>query len=145
MDGMYDVNKLLEMPCYIIDVLPYQVAKGCGGSFFDVENYLLKNYDSYGFKERFIRIILKLMCYYSVNVSYEEWIDNPTPETVVEIMDKVIHNTQAVMDIVLADKNTLIQFEGDCLNISVYNPDNDLCELLKQLAWSEGLFFRQSN
>lgn len=142
---MYDVNKLLEMPCYIIDVLPYQVAKGCGGSFFDVENYLLKNYDSYGFKERFIRIILKLMCYYSVNVSYEEWIDNPTPETVVEIMDKVIHNTQAVMDIVLADKNTLIQFEGDCLNISVYNPDNDLCELLKQLAWSEGLFFRQSN
>lgn len=145
MDGMYDVNKLLEMPCYIIDVLPYQVAKGCGGSFFDVENYLLKNYDSYGFKERFIRIILKLMCYYSVNVSYEEWIDNPTPETVVEIMYKVIHNTQAVMDIVLADKNTLIQFEGDCLNISVYNPDNDLCELLKQLAWSEGLFFRQSN
>ena len=142
---MYDVNKLLEMPCYIIDVLPYQVAKGCGGSFFDVENYLLKNYDSYGFKERFIRIILKLMCYYSVNVSYEEWIDNPTPETVVEIMDKVIHNTQAVMDIVLADKNTLIQFEGDCLNISVYTPDNDLCELLKQLAWSEGLFFRQSN
>ena len=142
---MYDVNKLLEMPCYIIDVLPCQVAKGCDGSFFDVENYLLKNYDSYGFKERFIRIILKLMCYYSVNVSYEEWIDNPTPETVVEIMDKVIHNTQAVMDIVLADKNTLIQFEGDCLNISVYNPDNNLCELLKQLAWSEGLFFRQSN
>ena len=141
---MYDVNELLEMPCYIIDVLPYQVPKYCGGSFFDVENYLLKNYDSYGFKERFIRIILKLMCYYSVNVSYEEWIDNPTPETVVEIMDKVIHNTQDVMNIMLADKNTLIQFKGDCLNMSVYNPDNELCELLKQLAWSEGLFFRKS-
>jgi len=32
-----DINRLLEKPCYIIDFLPRQVPKDCGGQFFKVE------------------------------------------------------------------------------------------------------------
>ena len=42
---MSDINRLLEKPCYIIDFLPRQVPKDCGGQFFKVETYLLNNYE----------------------------------------------------------------------------------------------------
>lgn len=54
-----NINRLLEKPCYIIDFLPRQVPKDCGGQFFKVENYLLNNYERYGLRDKYIRIILK--------------------------------------------------------------------------------------
>lgn len=67
-DFVQTVDRLLEKPCYIIDFLPYQVPKMCGGQFFEVENYLLNHYEGYGIRERFIRIVLKMMYYFSVSV-----------------------------------------------------------------------------
>ena len=39
-------------------------------------------------------------------------------------------------------KDTLIQFGWDCLHMSVYNPDEEMCELFEQISVSEGLFWR---
>ncbi len=39
---MTDMNRLLEKPCHIIDFLPRQVPKDCGGQFFKVEKYSLQ-------------------------------------------------------------------------------------------------------
>lgn len=60
---------------YIIDFLPIQVPKDCGGQFFKVENYLLNNYECYGLRDKYIRIILKLMCYYRVSVHWGDCIE----------------------------------------------------------------------
>lgn len=139
---MVDINRLLEKPCYIIDFLPQQVPKDCGGQFFKVENYLLNNYECYGLRDKYIRIILKLMCYYRVSVHWGEWIEQPAPEQVAEIMDKIIGNHSDGFDMLFPDKDALIQFECDCMNLSIYNPDEEMRELLKQIAWSEGMFFR---
>ena len=139
---MYVIDRPLEKPCYIIDFLPRQVPKDCGGQFFKVETYLLNNYERYGLRDRFIRVILKLMCYYRVSVHWGNWIDQPTPEQVAEIMDKIMHNHSGWMDMLFPEQDALLQFEWDCMHLSVYNPDEDMCALLEQIAWSEGLFFR---
>lgn len=141
---MNDINRLLEMPCYIIDFLPRQVPKDCGEQFFKVENYLLNNYERYGLRDKYIRIILKLMCYYRVLVHWGEWIEQPTPEQVAEIIDKIMYNHSGWMDMLFPDKDALLQFEWDCMNLSIYNPDKEMCELLKQIAQSEGMFFQKA-
>lgn len=141
---MVDINRLLEKPCYIIDLLPRQVPKDCGVQFFKVETYLLNNYERYGLRDKYIRIILKLMCYYRVSVHWGEWIEQPTPEQVAEIIDKIMDNHSAGFNMLFPDKDALIQFEWDCMNLSIYNPDEEMRELLEQIAWSEGMFFRQA-
>lgn len=141
---MIDTNRLLEKPCYIIDFLPRQVPKDCGGQFFEVETYLINNCEHYGLKDRFIRIILKLMCYYRVSVRLDKWIEHPAPEQVVEIIETVMCDHHGQMDVLFPEKDILLQFDGDCLNLSIYNPDEDMCKLLEQLAWSESMFFRRA-
>ena len=141
---MVDINRLQKKPWYIIDFLPRQVPKDCGGQFFKVETYLLNNYEHYGLRDKYIRIILKLMCYYRVSVHWGEWIEQPEPEQVSEIIDKIMDNHSAGFNMLFPGKDALIQFEWDCMNLSIYNPDEEMRELLKQIAWSEGMFFRQA-
>ena len=142
--GVNDINRLLEKPCFIIDFLPRQVPENCDGQFFEVEHYLLNNYERYGLKDKYVRIILKLMCYYRVSVYWGEWIEQPTSEKVAEIIDEIMRNHSGWMDVLFPDKDALLQFEWDCMNLSIYNPDDEMRELLEQIAWSEGMFFRQA-
>ena len=141
---MQIVDRLLECPCYIIDFLPRQVPKDCGGQFFEVESYFLKHAECYGLQDRFIRIILKTMCYYPVSVYWGEWLEQPTPEQVVEIMDTIYAKHSGDMNMLITSKDVLIQFGSDCLNISIYNPDEEMCELLEQIVASEGMFWRKA-
>ena len=141
---MQRIDRLLEKPDYIIDFLPQQVPKDCGGQFFEVENYFLNHFESYGMQDRFIRILLKIMCYYPVSVHWREWIEQPTPGQVVEIMNTIFTKHFGDINMLIMSKDVLIQFGSDCLNISIYNPDEEMCELLEQIAASEGMFWRKA-
>ena len=141
---MQMVDRLLETPCYIIDFLPQQVSKNCGGQFFKVETYLLNNYERYGLRDRFIRILLKVMCYYPVSVHWGEWIEQPAPEQIANIVDTIMENHSGDMNMVFSSKDALLQFGWDCLNISIYNPDDEMRVLLEQIAASEGMFWRKA-
>ena len=143
-DNASIINDLLEKQCYVIDFLPMQVPKDANGQFFKIENYLLNNYERYGLKDRFIRTILKLMCYYRVIVHWGEWFEQPAPELIAEIVDTIMENHSGYMNMLLPDKNALLVFEWDCLNLTLYNPDAELTELAEQVAQSEGLFFRKA-
>lgn len=140
---MEKIDRLLKKECYIIDFLPVTVPKESSGQFFEVENYLLNNYGQYDFKKRYINILLKLMCYDQISIHWKEWKDNPTPEYVVETIDTVLQNHSDWIDILIPEKDVLIQLEGDCLNMSVYNPDENMCKLLEQISLSEGMFWRR--
>lgn len=141
---MQIVDRLLETPCYIIDFIPQQVPKNCGGQYFKVENYFLNHSDRYGVRDRFIRTILKAMCYYPISVYWGEWIEQPSPEQVAEIIDTIMENHSGDMNMVITNKDTLLQFGWDCLNISIYNPDEEMCVLFEKIATSEGMFWRKS-
>ena len=84
------------------------------------------------------------MCYYRVSVHWGEWIEQPAPEQVAEIIGEIMCNHSGWMKVLFPDKDALLQFEWDCMNPSIYNPDEEMRELLKQIAWSEGMFFRQA-
>ena len=142
---MQIVDRLLETPCYIIDFLPQQVPKDCGGQYFKVENYFLNHYDRYGLKGRLISIILRIMCYYPVSVYWGEWIEQPSPEQVAEIIDTIMENHSGDMNMLFTSKDALLQLGWDCLNISIYNPDEEMCVLFEQLATSEGMFWRKTD
>lgn len=139
---MKTVDRLLETQCFIIDFLPKQVPEESGEQFFRIENYLLNNYERFGIKDKIIRIILKAMCYYPVSVFWKKWIKQPTPEQVVEIIDSIMDNHSGDMNMIFTSKEALLQFGWDCLNISIYNPDEEMCELFEKIAVSEGMFWR---
>ncbi len=137
------VDRLLETPCYVIDFLPKPVPKETDGQFFKVEDYLLKHYECYGMKERVICTVLKAMCYYPIAVYWRGWIEQPTPKQIVEIIDTIMEKQSGDMNVLFTSKNALLQFGWDCLNISIYNPDEEMCILFEQIAASEGMFWRK--
>ncbi|MBR5596809.1 MAG: hypothetical protein IKW30_05310 [Lachnospiraceae bacterium] len=140
---MEHVDRLLEEPCYVVDFLPKRVSKETNGQFFEVENYLLNHHEWYGLRDRFVRFILKVMCYYPISIYQDGWVGDPTPEQMVEMIDFIMEEHSCDMNIMI--KDTLIQFGWDCLHMSVYNPDEEMCELFEQISVSEGLFWRKAD
>ena len=138
---MENIDRLLEAPCYVVDFLPKRVSKETNGQFFEVENYLLNHHEWYGLRDRFVRFILKVMCYYSVSIYQNGWIEEPSPEQMVEMIDSIIEEHSCDMNIMI--KDALIQFGWDSLQMSVYNPDEEMCVLFERIAVSEGLFWRK--
>ena len=48
------------------------------------------------------------------------------------------------MNMLITSKDVLIQFGSDCLNISIYNPNEEMSELLELIAASEGMFWKKA-
>lgn len=136
------LDKLLGKECYIIDFLPETVSKNCNGQFFDVEYYLLNSKKHSIIKDKFVDIILKLMCYYHISILWNGWIDRPKPEVIENAVSEIMANHSGTLDCLFPDENALLVFDWDCLNLSVYNPSEKMQRFFKQIAFSEGLFWR---
>lgn len=128
-----DIDMFLNSPFWVIDFLPYQVPADGKGQFFTVEDYYLKFPQIESLHWQFLSVLLKLNCYYQIKVAVgDQWIDNPDPE----LIQKQIGGRG--LDVLI--KNTLIQYNRDDTHMTVYNPTEELLELLRILAQSEGLF-----
>ena len=86
------IDDLLEKEVYIIDFLPETVPKNCGGSYFDVEYYILNSKNSKIIKDRFLLVILKIMCYYHVSVFWNGFVENPTPELIESAISEIMES-----------------------------------------------------
>ncbi len=138
------IDRLLEKDCYIIDFLPETVSKNSKGQFFDVEYYLLNSKKYYTLKDRFICVILKLMCYYHISILWNGWIDRPEPELIENAVTEIMVNHSGTLNCLFHDENMLLVLDWDCLNLSVYNPPQKTHQLFEQIAFSEGLFWRKA-
>lgn len=141
-DTMEIVDELLKKECYIIDLLPETVSKNSIGQFLDVEYYLLNSKRHSVLKDKFVGIILKLMCYYHISVLWNGWIDRPKPELIENAISEIMINHSGTLDCLFPEEHALLVFDWDCLNLSVYNPSETMQRLFKQIAFSEGLFWR---
>lgn len=135
------IDELLEKPYYVIDFLPEQVRPDAGGQFFDVEYYLLNSDKHFSLKDKFVNIILKLMCYYHVSIQCESWMDRPSPQSVEGAVNTIMDNHSGSLNIFLPEENVLVVFAWDSLNLSVYNPSEKVQTLMQKIAVSEGLFW----
>jgi hypothetical protein len=138
---MSDKSKIIEYyldkPYWVIDILPKQVpADGCE-QYFEIERYVLKHdYDK--LLKRFANVVLKLNCYYDLEVcrsSIDEWTINPTPENLVAwVLDS------ESLCLLLKDADAMIALNRDDTYMTLYNPSEELVKLTSIIAFSEGFF-----
>ncbi len=142
-NGIEKIDALLEKPCYIMDFLPEQVEPDNGGQFFDEEYYLLNSDKHIGLKDRFVSVILKLMCYYHVAILWNGWVDQPSPKMIEEAVCEIMENHSGTLNVLFVEENALLIFDWDCLNLAVYNPSEKTKYIMEKIAFSEGLFWRK--
>ena len=127
------IEKLLEKPYWIIDILPKQVPKDSPGQYFAIEDFFLKEQLS-EIKKKHINVILKLNCYRDITIDDEK---NPAPE---QIRDTI---RERYVYIMIGD--AMILSEPDDTHLTVFNPDEELLDLIKDISPSEGLFAWKGN
>ena len=122
------IEELLKKPYWIIDILPKQVPKDSPGQYFAVEEFFLKEQLA-EIKKKHINVILKLNCYTDISIDDEE---NPTPEQIRDIMlDRYVY-------IMVGD--AMILSEADDTHMTVFNPGEELLDLIRTVSYAEGLF-----
>ena len=133
------IDSLLSNPYWLIDVLPKQVPAGSAGQYFEVERYFLSWLDEIGWK--FAKVLIRLNCYYDLQVStdWETWIQNVFPEDLARRFEESVASHSPLSVLVGSDK-ALITFSGEDHYMTLYNPDEELLELVRQCAQAEGLF-----
>ena len=125
------INELLQSPYWIIDILPKQVPKDSPGQFFAVEEYYLSGERLAEIKQKHINVILKLNCYRCISID-EETEENPSPERIaMEMRSRYL--------CIMVD-DAMILSEPDDTNLTVFNPDGKLLDLIRVISAGEGLF-----
>ena len=127
---MRTIEELLQTQYWIIDILPKQVPAYSPGQYFAVEKYYLEKERFTVIKEKHINVILKLNCYRDVSIDEETEV-NPSPERIAEEM------RLRFLYIMIGD--SMILSEPDDTSMTVFDPDDDLLELIRQIAAGEGL------
>ena len=130
------IEELLQCPYWIVDILPAQVPKDSPGQYFAVEEYFLQGNRIKEIKQKHINLILKLNCYADIVIS-DETVVNPLPEHIADEMQK------RYLYIMVGE--SMILSEPDDAHLTVFNPDSQLLELIRQIASGEGLFVWKPN
>ena len=135
------IEEYLDKPYWVIDILPKQVPADGKGQYFRIEKYFLEHPQIDNIYRRFTNILLKLNCYEDIDVSHdgEEWLTNPAPHELEAALLKSLADKQ-MFYIVLKSAEVLITASGDDTYMTVYNPTEEVLELIGSLAGSEGLF-----
>lgn len=131
------VDKYLEKESWVIDILPKQVPANSSGQYFKIEKYFLAQPQYEIICIKFANILLKLNCYDDIEVCHnlEERILNPSPELLINWIRE-----RKLLYVLLKSSDALIGITGDDHYMTLYNPDEELIELIRSLAAAEGLY-----
>ena len=135
------IEEYLERPYWVIDILPKRVPADSKGQYFEIEKYFLEHPQIGNIYRKFTNILLKLNCNEDIDVSRDgdEWITNPTPHKLEAALLKCLADKQ-MLYIILKSADVLITVSGDDTYMTAYNPREEMTELIRSLADSEGLF-----
>ena len=127
------IEELLEKTYWIIDILPKQVPKDSPGQYFAIEDFFLEG-QLPEIKKKHINVILKLNCYMDIMIDDEK---NPAPEK--------IRDTMLGQYVYIMLGNAMILSEPDDTHLTVFNPNEELLDLIMDISPSEGLFVWKGN
>ena len=135
------IERLLEQPYQIIDILPERVEKDSDGQYFEIDSYYHQKEQLRKIREKFVNVLLKLNCYYDLKMSSdgETWILNASPGDLARRFEESAAS-HSPLSILIGSDDALVTFSGDDHYMTIYNPDEDLLELVRQCAQAEGLF-----
>lgn len=137
------VERLLEAPYWVIDFLPRQVPQECRGQFFAVEQYYLEERQHARLCQQFTDVVLKLNCYHDLLVSCDggdEWL-YPDPRMLEKWLTEALQHGH--LCILIDDGESLMTASSGNCCLTLYNPCDDLLQLVQQLATASGLFLWQ--
>lgn len=142
-----DIDKLMEKPYWIVDILPKQVPANAEGQYFKIEQYYLKRMPH--LCRKYVDMLLKLNCYFDLAVSNdgENWENNPEPKKLEQSVGACMSEepTESSLFIFLKSSEVLLVIGRDSTYMTMYNPTEEVLELIRQLATSEGFFVWQPN
>ena len=135
------IEEFLDKPYWVIDILPKQVPADSKGQYFRIEKYYREHPQIDNIYRMFTNILLKLNCYEDIDVSHdgEDWITNPAPQELEAALLKCMADKQ-MFYIILKSADVLITVSSDDTYMTVYNPTEEVLELIDSLAGAEGLF-----
>lgn len=149
------IEELLETSYWIIDILPEQVPANSAGQYFAVEEYFLQEPQATELRRKLANVILKLNCYYDIAVWEDLDADTESPAPDGAPASKAFTLNPAPADLaalftgekavgcvrlLVLGQNTLIYSNLDDTYMTVYNAPQELADMLRLLAQSEGLF-----
>ena len=135
----HTIDELLEMPAWVIDILPEQVPAEGGERYFTIENWLLSGRRARNVRRAFAELLVKLNCYFDFTVLTEyddEGIHNPAPDKLV----KWVLKDKGYVNILLEGEDVLIGVPDMSTYMAVFNANDKVLALLRQLASASGLF-----
>lgn len=133
------IDDFFDKEYCVVDFLPKQVPENAGGRFFSVEEYYLEPSRYAVLRERFSEILLKLYCYYDIQLFIDddtEGMFDPEPE----LLASHIKDNHGNLCLLIGKSEALITLGRDDTNMTVYAPSEDLLELIRILAGAFGLF-----
>ena len=126
------IDKLLQAPYWIVDILPRRVPADGPGQYFAVEAYWRKEQLA-AIRQKRIQLLLKLNCYEDLAVAAEEAQElNPAPARLAELI-----HTRSVR---IMAGGAMFLSDPDDTYMTLFNPDDALLEAVRILAGAEGLF-----
>ena len=136
------VERLLEMPYWIVDILPAQVPAGAGGQYFSVEQYFLKPPRITAIRRKHAEILMRLG--YDMAVSFdggESWEQNPDSERLARKAEELTGS--GFLRALFEPVEMMADLEPEETWMTVYNPCPVMLERLRKLAAEKGLFVWQ--
>ena len=132
------------LPCYLIDLLPRRAPEERAAQYSAFVRYLRREKETKELARRLVRLLLKLHCYEELFLRVGiGWKRCPPPGQLAKGLRVCLAGEGAAMEFDIGrGKARLILDSGD-LYLCLYTADRDCAELVSQLAWSEGLFFRR--
>lgn len=146
MDNSYDerIEELLEGPYWIADILPEQVPAETGGQYPAVDRYFRQPERLAAIHRRQAEILLRLNCYQEMVASFdggESWERNPEPEGFAARLSAL--PSQADFRALFPGRKAMIGIDPEDTWMTVWCPEPDFRQMIRQLALGEGFFFWQ--
>lgn len=135
---MVDIEGLLSKPYWIIDILPKQVPADAYGQYFAIEKHFLSPTYVDAIYRQFANVLLKLNCYDDIMVlesKDESLIENPAPNTLEQMVLE-----RKPLFVVLKHSQSMLSITGDDHYMTLYGPNDEVLDLIKSIASSEGLY-----
>ena len=134
---MMAIDDYLEKPYWLIDILPKQVPSNCRGQYFKIEKYWLEQPQFGRICRKFASLLIKLNCYYDISIADADGAASVSLQP--ESLEELLTGGDAVY-MLMDSENAMIGFSGDDHYMTLYNPKEELLQLVSLLASSEGLF-----
>lgn len=91
----------------------------------------------------------KILLYYDFLISAgDDVIENPAPSQLVSLIDHCFEGewrSRDYINVILPECHSMIILNGDDLYMTLYNPDEQLKDIVFSLVHAEGLFFYKAH